>query len=115
MFKGGVRRVRVKSFTLTSLLSHVRDLGIDINSFRVRALKMDCKGCEWDVVNNEPETLKLFEIVKIEYSGYLRNYTANQLISKVESLGFKCRRYAHNEIAVRMGLNRHGMIMCVRV
>ena len=48
----------------------------------------------------------------IEYSGYLRNYTADQLIKPIEALGFKCRAYAHNEIAVKVGLKRHGTIMC---
>ncbi|WP_054854391.1 FkbM family methyltransferase [Vulcanisaeta distributa] len=115
MFKGGVKRVRVRSFTLGSLLNHIKNLGVDINSFRVRALKMDCKGCEWDVVNNELDTLKLFDVIKIEYSTYLRNYPVNELMGRVESLGFKCRRYAHNEIAVKMGLNKHGTIMCMRI
>ena len=75
---------------------------------------MDCEGCEYDVVINEPETLKLFDVLKIEYSGYLRNYTVNQLIKPIEALGFKCRVYAHNEIAVKVGLKRHGIIVCTK-
>ncbi|WP_054844010.1 hypothetical protein [Vulcanisaeta souniana] len=76
---------------------------------------MDCKGCEWDVVSNELNTLRLFDVLKIEYSGYLRNYTADELMNRVESAGFRCRRYAHNQIAVRIGLDRHGMLSCLRV
>lgn len=115
IFKKG-KGVKVRSFTLSSLLNHVRSLGgVDINAFRVRALKMDCKGCEWDVVSNELNTLRLFDVLKIEYSGYLRNYTADELMNRVESAGFRCRRYAHNQIAVRIGLDRHGMLSCLRV
>ena len=87
-------------------------MGID--GFRVRALKMDCKGCEYDVVIKEPETLKLFDVLKIKYSGYLRNYTVDQLTKPLEDLGFKCRVYAHNDIAVKIGLKKHGTIMCIK-
>ena len=114
IYKRGVRTYRVRSYTLKSLIEHLRGLGVGIDGFRVRALKMDCKGCEYDVVINEPETLKLFDVLKIEYSGYLRNYTADQLIKPIEALGFKCRAYAHNDIAVKIGLKKHGTIMCIK-
>jgi FkbM family methyltransferase len=50
-------------------------------------LKMDCKGCEYDVIH-EPDALKLFDIIKIEYSGYLRNKTYHELKKVLEDLGF---------------------------
>ena len=114
IYKRGVRTYRVKSYTLRSLIEHLKALGVDINRFRVRALKMDCKGCEYDVINNEANALRLFNILKIEYSGYLRNYTVDQLTKPLEDLGFKCRAYAHNDVAAKIGLKRHGTIMCVR-
>lgn len=80
---------------------------------RARALKMDCKGCEYDVVINEPDTLKLFDVLKIEYSGYLRNYTVDE-IKSIEALGFRCRVYAHKDVAAKIGLKRHGTMLCVK-
>lgn len=115
IYKRGVKTYRVKSYTLKSLIEHLKNLGIEINKFKVRALKMDCKGCEYDVVDNEPDVLKLFDVLKIEYSGHLRGYTVERLIRPIEDrLGFKCRMYAHNDIAVKLGLDKHGMITCVR-
>jgi len=114
MYKSGIKRVRATAYTLRSLLNYVKGLGIVIDAFRTKALKMDCKGCEWDVVNNELDTLKIFDIIKIEYSAYLRNYSVDQLISRIETAGYKCRKYAHNAIAVKMGLNKHGSITCMR-
>jgi hypothetical protein len=81
--------------------------------YKVRVLKMDCKGCEYDVIN-EVDVLRLFDIVKIEYSGYLRGKTYHELKSVMEKLGFICRVWAHNEFALRVGLDRHGMITCAK-
>ncbi len=106
--KGTVARVR--SMKLRTLIEEAAKNGINLEAFRVRVLKMDCKGCEWDVVNSEGDVLKLFDIVKIEYSGYLRNYTVDELKSRVEALGFRCRVWAHNDVAIRLGLDRHGTL-----
>ena len=84
-----------------------------LDRFKVRVLKMDCKGCEYDVIN-EVDVLRLFDIVKIEYSGYLRGKTYHELKSTLEKLGFTCRVWAHNENALRIGLDRHGMLTCVK-
>jgi hypothetical protein len=32
----------------------------------------------------------------------------------LENIGFKCRVWAHNEYALRIGLDRHGMLTCVK-
>jgi FkbM family methyltransferase len=105
-------KVKVDAMKLSTLIEKILEHNININSFKVKALKMDCKGCEWDVVTNESDILKLFDIVKIEYSGYLRNYTLNDLLTKIESIGFKCRVFAHNDIAVKIGLSKHETITC---
>ncbi len=67
------------------------------------------------MVINEIEILKLFDIIKIEYSGYLRNFTYKDLMERIEPLGYKCKVGAHNEFAIKMGLDRHGMLLCTRV
>jgi hypothetical protein len=88
-------------------------MGLDLDRFKVRVLKMDCKGCEYDVIN-EVDVLRLFDIVKIEYNGYLRGKTYHELKSVLEKLGFICRVWAHGEFALRVGLDRHGMITCAK-
>ncbi|GGP19001.1 hypothetical protein GCM10007981_00920 [Thermocladium modestius] len=115
IYKDGASRIRVKAVTLKSLLNNIKEMGVNIGEFKTKVLKMDCKGCEWDVVNNELDSLKSFDIIKIEYSGYLRNYTVDQLINKLKYINFTCMRYAHNEQAIKIGLDRHGMIHCIRV
>jgi hypothetical protein len=98
---------------LSRLIKEVTSMGLDLGRFKVRVLKMDCKGCEYDVIN-EVDALRLFDIVKIEYSGYLRSKTYHELKSVLEKLGFTCRVWAHYEFAPRVGLDRHGMITCAR-
>jgi hypothetical protein len=36
------------------------------------------------------------------------------LKEKLEAMGFRCRAWAHNDIALRMGLDRHGMLTCTK-
>jgi hypothetical protein len=95
------------------LIKEVTGMGLDLGRFKIRVLKMDCKGCEYDVIN-EVDVLRLFDIVKIEYSGHLRGKTYHELKSVLEKLGFTCRVWAHNEFALRAGLDRHGMITCAK-
>jgi FkbM family methyltransferase len=102
---------RVRSLTLKNLLNQVN---LDLNMFKVKALKMDCKGCEYDVIFNETEVLKLFDIVKIEYSGYLRNRTVHEILSVLEKAGFKCRIWAHNNLALMIGLDKHGTLTGIK-
>jgi len=113
IYGGGRFKVRVRSMRLSTLVKEVTGMGLDLGKFKVRVLKMDCKGCEYDVIN-EVDVLGLFDIVKIEYSGYLRGKTYHELKSVLEKLGFTCRVWAHNENALKIGLDRHGMLTCVK-
>jgi hypothetical protein len=98
---------------LSTLIKEITGMELDLGKFRVRVLKMDCKGCEYDVIN-EVDVLRLFDIVKIEYSGDLRGKTYHELKSALEKLGFTCRVWAHNDGVLRAGLDRHGMITCAK-
>jgi hypothetical protein len=60
------------------------------------------------------ESLKIFNIVKIEYSGYLVNKTYHELTNKLKALGFKCRVWAHNDEAIKIGLDKHGTMTCIK-
>jgi FkbM family methyltransferase len=109
----GRLKFKVKSVRLSTLLREIERMGVDLNSFKVRALKMNCKGCEYDVIG-EVDALKLFDAIKIEYSGYLRGRTYRELKEALERLGYRCRVWAHNEEALRIGLDKHGMLTCTR-
>jgi len=113
IYGGGRFKVRVRSMRLSTLIKEVTGMGLDLDRFKVRALKTSCIGCEYDVIN-EVDVLRLFDIVKIEYNGYLRGKTYHELKSVLEKLGFICRVWAHGEFALRVGLDRHGMITCAK-
>jgi FkbM family methyltransferase len=113
IYGGGRFKVRVRSMRLSTLIKEITGMELDLGKFRVRVLKMDCKGCEYDVIN-EVDVLRLFDVVKIEYSGYLRGKTYHELKSVLENLGFTCRVWAHNEFVPRVGLDRHGMLTCAK-
>ncbi len=103
---------RTRSIKLSTLINELGSRGIDISKFRVRVLKADCKGCEYELMNDG--SLRLFDIAKIEYSGYLINKTYHELMSKLEELGFRCRVWAHNEFAIKIGLDKHGTMTCIK-
>jgi FkbM family methyltransferase len=113
IYRGGRFKVRVRSMRLSTLVKEITSMGLDLGKFRVRVLKMNCNGCEYDVIN-EVDVVRLFDIVEIRYSGHLRGKTYHELKSALEKLGFTCRVWAPNEYALRIGLDRHGMLTCVK-
>jgi len=104
--------IKVRSMRLSTLIRELENRGIDMSKFKVRILKVDCKGCEYELMNNG--SLRLFDIAKIEYSGYLINKTYHELMSKLEELGFRCRVWAHNEFAIKIELDKHGTMTCIK-
>jgi len=83
---------KVRSVRLSTLIRELEGRGIGMSKFRVRVLKVDCKGCEYELVNDE--AIRLFDIVKIEYSDYLINKTYHELMSS----------------ALKYGLDKHGIM-----
>ncbi|MEM3191243.1 MAG: FkbM family methyltransferase [Candidatus Parvarchaeota archaeon] len=49
-------------------------------------LKMDCEGCEYNLLNEDNETIRKFEMIQIEY-----HYGHEQLVKKLEGCGFSVR------------------------
>ena len=45
---------------------------------------------------------------------YLRGRTYRELEEALERLGYRCRVWAHNERVLRIGLDKHGMLTCMR-
>jgi FkbM family methyltransferase len=85
------RKIRVKSFTLKSLLEYIKkEHGVDINKFSMKAIKFDCEGCEYDVINNEVDLISQFNSLIIEFHGYLRGRTIFDIMNKLNKRGFHC-------------------------
>ena len=51
---------------------------------KASVLKMDCEGCEWWVLNNEPEAFLNFNVVVTEV-----HYDVKRFIKKMKGLGFR--------------------------
>jgi FkbM family methyltransferase len=85
-------KIRVRTLTLKSLLKYIEEnYGIQINRFNLKAIKFDCEGCEYDVINNETDIIShLFDFLVIECHGYLRNSTIFNIINKLHEKGFYC-------------------------
>ncbi|MEM3859391.1 MAG: FkbM family methyltransferase, partial [Candidatus Micrarchaeaceae archaeon] len=46
-------------------------------------LKMDCEGCEYNLLNEDDETIKKFSMIQIEY-----HYGYEKLVDKLKECGF---------------------------
>jgi FkbM family methyltransferase len=74
-FKGGFK---TKLFSLYDILENYKTLiGGDI------LLKMDCEGCEYNLLNEEADTLRRFKRIIIEY-----HYGYEKLITKLKEANF---------------------------
>jgi FkbM family methyltransferase len=83
---------KVKSMRLSTLIRRLENRGIDMSRFKVRVLKVDCKGYEFELMGDD--SLGLFDIVKVECSGYLINKMYHELMSS----------------ALKYGLDKHGIM-----
>ncbi|MEM3830322.1 MAG: FkbM family methyltransferase [Conexivisphaerales archaeon] len=63
---------------LYSLKTIVSEYGIDSG-----ILKMDCEGCEYNLLNEDDETIKKFAMIQIEY-----HYGYEKLVDKLKGCGF---------------------------
>jgi len=93
--------IKIRIYTLSSL---IREFRIESNSI----LKMDCEGCEYEVVlNAKSEDIKTFEQVIIEYhDGY------RELKKFLEDAGFKTM--IKRIRSVQVPVERHGYIVARR-
>jgi FkbM family methyltransferase len=76
----GSNVVRVKSIKLSDLLNLV--------DIKPEVLKLDCEGCEWDIINENYPTLKLFKELGIEC--HMRHRDLRVLLDNL-SKDFKCK------------------------
>ena len=70
--------IRIKIFSIKTLL--------DKYSIYSALLKMDCEGCEYNLLDEDNDTLRRFKRIQIEY-----HYGYERLKNKFEEAGFKLR------------------------
>ena len=58
----------------------------------VDLLKMDCKGCEFNITNND---LKNVKSIKIEYNKYEDSHKIEDLLELLRNSGFHYRLFKH--------------------
>jgi len=73
----------VPAVTLSELISR---FNIDVGN---AVLKMDCEGCEFDIILNDYEHIKLFKELILEYHSYTVNKPVDELLN-VLSRDYRC-------------------------
>lgn len=107
------RKIRVKAMSLKTLLDFLKEKNIYLQAFKVRCLKMDCEGCEYDIIMSNGDLLKMFDILLIETHGYLRNSTVNVMVSKLNEIGFKCEICSHDPFT-DISVNKLATVKCYK-
>ncbi|MDT7970335.1 MAG: FkbM family methyltransferase, partial [Vulcanisaeta sp.] len=64
-------------------------------------LKMDCEGCEFDIILNDYEHVKLFKELILEYHGDVVNKTVNDLLNML-SKDYRCNVIRGNKVSGNM-------------
>ena len=78
-------------------------------------LKMDCEGCEYDVILNDYEHVRLFDEVYFEYHAFITKILVRVLLEKL-SKDFECEIVSGEEFYRRHGLGKEqiGLVRCVK-
>jgi len=83
--KHGISKlIDIESITLSDLINEHAINGDNA------VLKMDCEGCEYDIILNDYEHVKLFKEVIFEYHAYVTNRSVTELISAMNK-DFSCQ------------------------
>jgi hypothetical protein len=79
-------------------------------------LKMDCEGCEYDVILNDYEHVRLFDEVYFEYHAYATGVPVDVLFQKL-SKDYKCEIVSDEEFYKRHGYSKKflGLVRCVKI
>ncbi|MCC6003941.1 MAG: FkbM family methyltransferase [Thermofilum sp.] len=88
---------------------------IDRFSLRGGVLKMDCEGCEYDVILNDYEHVRLFDEVYFEYHAHITKIPVRVLLEKL-SEDFKCEIVSNKEFYRRHDFSEKllGLVRCVK-
>jgi hypothetical protein len=76
---------------------------------------MDCEGCEYDVILNDYEHVRLFDEVYFEYHAYITKIPVQVLLEKL-SRDFDCEIVSSEEFYRRHGLGKGqlGLVRCIK-
>ena len=82
---------------------------------RGAVLKMDCEGCEYDVVLNDYEHVRLFDEIYFEYHAFITKIPVEILFKKL-SKDFKCEIVSDGDFYRRHGCSRKllGLVKCIK-
>jgi FkbM family methyltransferase len=90
----------VPAVTLGELISR---FGIDPGN---AVLKMDCEGCEYDIILNDYEHIQMFKELVFEYHSYIVNKPLDDLLNML-SRDFRC-------VVIKGDKNLGGIVHCIR-
>ena len=80
---------------------------IDKYNIDAQILKMDCEGCEYDIILKDYDTIKEFEEIGFEYHAYNTKIPVSKLLEKL-SKDFECK-------FIKGGINEKiGILHCIR-
>jgi hypothetical protein len=80
---------------------------IDKYNIDAQILKMDCEGCEYDIILKDYDTIKEFEEIGFEYHAYNTKIPVSKLLEKLNK-DFECK-------FIRGGINENlGILHCIR-
>jgi len=82
---------------------------------RGAVLKMDCEGCEYDVVLNDYEHVRLFDEVYFEYHAFITKIPVEMLLERL-SKDFECEIVSDGDFYRRHGCSRKllGLVKCIK-
>ena len=80
---------------------------IDKYNIDAQVLKMDCEGCEYDIILKDYDTIKEFDEIEFEYHAYNTKIPVSKLLEKL-SKDFECS-FVNGEIDKELGI-----LYCIR-
>jgi FkbM family methyltransferase len=87
----------VQAITLQEVINK---FGIDYSN---ALLKLDCEGCEYDIILNDYDHVKLFNEIFLEYHAYATEISVHLLLKKL-SIDYQCKKTG----------DKRGYIYCIK-
>jgi FkbM family methyltransferase len=113
----GTRRVTSVECPGERATANVITLGDLARRYDLRGgvLKMDCEGCEYDVILNDYEHVRLFDEVYFEYHAFITKKPVELLLKRL-SEDFVCKIVSDEDFYRRHGFNEKllGLVKCVK-
>jgi FkbM family methyltransferase len=85
---------------------------IDKYNIDAQVLKIDCAGCEYNIILKDYDTIKEFDEIGFEYYAYNTNISVNKLLEKL-SKDFECR-IIRNWSDYEYPEGKRGILHCIR-